>query len=72
MKRAQNPEMTLENISRLEVSLLGTTYSSPLAVASGTLVERFEQIEPFLEAGAGAVIPRSIPRYLTSNNVFSS
>lgn len=59
MMGAQSPEIAPLTKTRLEVELLGTTYSSPLVVASGTLVERFEQIEPFLEAGAGAVIPRS-------------
>lgn len=43
----------------LRTELLGTTYESPLVVASGTLIERYDQIEPYLEAGAGAVIPRS-------------
>jgi len=38
---------------------LGTMYRSPLIVASGTLIENVEQIEPFLDSGAGAVIPRT-------------
>lgn len=42
-----------------KVDLLGTTYDNPLVVASGTLVEEFGAIEPYLDAGAGAVIPRS-------------
>lgn len=51
--------MAVCSSERLSVDLLGSTYASPLAVASGTLVEHFEQIGPFLEVGAGAVIPRS-------------
>lgn len=43
----------------LRTSFLGHTYDSPLVVASGTLVERFDQINPFVEAGAGAVVPRT-------------
>lgn len=44
---------------KLVTEFLGTTYRSPLVVASGTLVEQNEEIAPYLEAGAGAVIPRS-------------
>jgi len=43
----------------LRTTFLEHTYDSPLVVASGTLVEQFEQIDPFIQAGAGAVIPRT-------------
>lgn len=48
-----------QNYPNLSLELLGTNYDSPLVVASGTLIETQEQIQPFLDAGAGAVIPRS-------------
>lgn len=49
----------LKDSPRLAVDLFGTKLSSPLIVGSGTLIERVEDIDPFVEAGAGAVIPRS-------------
>ena len=49
----------INNTNTLATDLLGHTYESPLVVASGTLVEHPNQIEPFLSAGAGAVIHRS-------------
>ncbi len=55
----------------LATTFLGTEYRSPLVVASGTLVERFDQIEPFLDAGAGAVIPRTT-RFLMERTVHPS
>jgi len=55
--RLRGPEFS--NNPRLEVDLLGTKLSSPLILGSGTLIEKAEEIEPFLEAGAGAVVPRS-------------
>jgi len=45
--------------ARLSVGLLGLDLPSPLILGSGTLVERFDQIRPFIEAGAGAVVPRT-------------
>src|SRR5690554_4996915 len=54
-ERSTNPATT----ERLAVNLFGEEYSSPLVVASGTLIETFEEIDPYIEAGAGAVIPRS-------------
>lgn len=44
---------------RLEIELFGTKFPSPLILGSGTLIEKFEEIEPYLQAGAGAVVPRS-------------
>lgn len=49
----------LKGNPRLAVDLFGTRLSSPLIVGSGTLIERVDDIDPFLEAGAGAVVPRS-------------
>lgn len=50
---------SVTNSHRLEVSLFGKTLPNPLMVGSGTLIERVEDINPFLESGAGAVVPRS-------------
>jgi len=36
-----------------------TKIPSPLILASGALIEKPEQIDPFLEAGVGAVVPRT-------------
>jgi dihydroorotate dehydrogenase (NAD+) catalytic subunit len=44
---------------KLVTNFLGTEYRSPLVIASGTLVETVDQIQPYIDAGAGAVIPRS-------------
>ncbi len=55
----------------LQTEFLGTEYRSPLVVASGTLVERYEQIEPFIDAGAGAVIPRTT-RFVMERTVHPS
>lgn len=44
---------------RLEVDLLGSKIPSPLILGSGTLVEKFDQIQPFLDGGAGAIVPRT-------------
>lgn len=45
--------------SRLTVKLFEKEIISPLILGSGTLVERYEDIEAFLLAGIGAVVPRS-------------
>jgi len=44
---------------RLETKLFNSTLPSPLILGSGSLIEQFEEIEPFLLAGAGAVVPRT-------------
>lgn len=49
----------LDPSRRLEVNLFDRKIPSPLILASGTLVESFQEIPPFLEAGAGAVVPRT-------------
>lgn len=49
---------------RLSVKLFSHTISSPLILGSGTLIEKFEQIAPFITAGAGAVVPRSTRKVL--------
>ena len=56
---------------KLAVTFLGREYRSPLVVASGTLVERAEEIEPYMQAGAGAVIPRST-RFVMERTVHPS
>lgn len=50
--------------SRLTVEIFGRTLPSPLILGSGTLVEKFEEIEPYLKAGAGAVVPRSTRKFM--------
>jgi dihydroorotate dehydrogenase (fumarate) len=45
--------------NELRTSFLGTQFNSPLVVASGDLTETPEQIDEFIKAGAGAVIPRT-------------
>lgn len=45
--------------SVLNTSFLGSKFSSPLVVASGELTETPEQIDKFIQAGAGAVVPRT-------------
>lgn len=57
-----------DDTNRLEVELFGKIISSPLILGSGTLVERFEQIAPFVIAGAGAIIPRSTRHILERTN----
>jgi|GEM_PF-89326 len=43
----------------LHVDLFSHRLDSPLILGSGTLVERYEQIEPFTRVGVGAVVPRT-------------
>ncbi len=43
----------------MRTSFLGKTFSSPLVIASGQLTENITQIEEFIKAGAGAVVPRT-------------
>ncbi len=50
---------------RLEVDLFGTKLPSPLILGSGTLVEKQEQMDPYLLAGAGAVVPRTTRKVMT-------
>jgi len=64
-ERYEDTHKEHEHSSRLNVDLLGTTLPSPLILGSGTLVERAEEIEPFLKAGAGAVVPRSTRKEMT-------
>lgn len=49
----------LDPSGRLHTELFGYPYENPLVVASGTLVERYEDIQPFITAGAGAIVPRT-------------
>ena len=43
----------------LEIELFNQKIQSPFILGSGTLVERYEQIQPYLDAGIGMVIPRT-------------
>jgi dihydroorotate dehydrogenase (NAD+) catalytic subunit len=47
------------NTNRLSVSIFKNTFTSPLIVASGTLIEKYNEINLYLSAGAGAVAPRT-------------
>jgi len=49
---------------RLAVELFGSNLPSPLILGSGTLAESFEQIQPFLDEGAGAVVPRTTRKFM--------
>lgn len=44
---------------KLETRLFNSILPSPLILGSGSLIEQFEEIEPYLLAGAGAVVPRT-------------
>lgn len=44
---------------KLETKLFNSILPSPLILGSGSLIEQFEEIEPYLLAGAGAVVPRT-------------
>lgn len=46
-------------MNRLEANFLNTKFINPIVVASGSLTETPEQVENFLNVGAGAVVPRS-------------
>ncbi len=61
----------IDPTNALRTTMLGVEYDSPLVVASGTLVERYDQIQQFVDAGAGAVIPRST-RFVMSRTVHPS
>lgn len=50
---------TTNTEQRLSVELFGRKIPSPLIVGSGTLIEQFSQIQPYLTAGAGAIVPRT-------------
>lgn len=41
------------------IKLFGQTLKAPLMLGSGTLVERYDEIQPYLDAGIGMVVPRS-------------
>lgn len=43
----------------LEIKLLNSKLSSPLILGSGTLVEKIEDLDPFLKTTIGAVVPRT-------------
>lgn len=43
----------------LITNFFGKTIPSPLILGSGTLVQEAHQLQPFIDAGAGAVVPRT-------------
>ena len=45
--------------AKLKIDLFARTFKSPLILGSGTLIERYEQIQPYLDAGIGLVVPRT-------------
>ena len=49
----------LDPNKRLAIPLFGRNIPGPLILGSGTLVEIADQISPYLENGAGAVVPRT-------------
>jgi len=49
----------IDPLHRLDTKLFNSKIPSPLILGSGTLIEREDQVYPFLEAGAGAVVPRT-------------
>lgn len=49
-------ELSTQNI---KTRIFNTDFPSPLILGSGTLVEKYDQIKPFLDFGAGAVVPRT-------------
>lgn len=49
----------IDPLKRLEIDLLGRAIPSPLILGSGTLIEKIEHVQPFLEAGVGAVVSRT-------------
>ena len=51
--------MEQENSNKLRSTFLGTEYSSPIVVASGDLTETPEEVYEYINAGAGAVVPRT-------------
>ena len=55
----ENPLANIDPTGRLTAEVFGHKLSSPLILGSGTLVEKYEEVAPFLQAGTGAVIPRT-------------
>jgi len=49
----------MKNRNPLEVKLLNNNLESPLILGSGTLVEKYEDINPFLKTNIGAIVPRT-------------
>lgn len=49
----------MKNTNPLEIQLLNSKLSSPLILGSGTLVEKVEDIYPFLKTTIGAIVPRT-------------
>lgn len=43
----------------LSCKILGTTFSNPIWLGSGTITENKERVDKFLKSRVGAVIPRT-------------
>lgn len=50
---------TLNTEPTLQTQMFGHAFPSPLILGSGTLVEKYHEIQPYIDAGAGAIVPRS-------------
>jgi dihydroorotate dehydrogenase len=48
----------------LDTDLFGKRLTSPVLLGSGTLVEKFEDISPYVDAGIGGVVPRTTRKVL--------
>jgi dihydroorotate dehydrogenase (NAD+) catalytic subunit len=44
---------------KLSASFMGKMLKNPVLLGSGTLVEHYEQIQPYFDAGIGGVVPRT-------------
>lgn len=52
------------NSRNLKLDLYNKTISSPLIVGSGTLIERYEQIEPYMNNNVGLIVPRTTRKHM--------
>ena len=48
----------------LSTELFGKKLVSPVLLGSGTLIEKFEDISPYVDAGIGGVVPRTTRKIL--------
>lgn len=46
-------------MSDLTCKILGTTFSSPIWLGSGTVLENKERVDKFLKSKVGAMVPRT-------------
>lgn len=54
----------IDPTNRLNVEIFGRLLPSPVILGSGTLVEEYHEIQPYLDEGIGAVVPRSTRKVL--------